>query len=428
MVSFAIDAQNHGHVMPDTTLFAQVLDRANRADPYPLYARLRETPLIREDDGTTIVSTYAEIRGLLHDQRLSSDDLPKSKHARTGNPLTDFIVNPVKGWIVDTHRPLIFRDPPDHAVLRRLVMAQFTPERVRAIDGRVDALVADLIGKMRGREEIDLVDDFSYPLRVTVICELLGIPQSDEPKFQGWSRTLGGALDPDQLTYEKEGFKIVADWDALTTYLSAFVKEKRKWPTGDILSGLATSKDNKLGRMGKYDLLATAALLLIAGHETTVNLVTNGMLTLLRHPEWLERLRQDPALAPRIVEELLRFEPPVHFRTRKTLAAIDIAGTAIPEGAPLVLLFASGNRDPKRFARPDRFDPDRADNPHFGFGGGPHYCIGAPLPRLEAETALGALAKRLADPRLLEDPPPYRPGASLRGPERLRLRIAGVAA
>jgi len=235
-------------------------------------------------------------------------------------------------------------------------------------------------------------------------------------------------LDPDQRARAEDRLKSVADYDAITNYLSALVKEKRKRPAGDVLSGLASYKDKKLGRMGKYDLLANAVLLLVAGHETTVNLIANGMLTLLRHPNWLERLRQDPALAPRIVEELLRFEPPVHFRTRKTLAAIDIAGTTIPKGAPLVLLFAAGNRDPKRFAHPDRFDPDRAGNPHFGFGGGPHYCIGAPLARLEAETALVALAKRLVDPRLLEDPPPYRPGASLRGPERLRLRIAGVAA
>ena len=414
--------------MPDNTLFAQVLDRANRADPYPLYARLRETPVVCEDDGTYIVSTYAEIRNLLHDPRLSSDDLSMSKHARTGNPLRDFIVNPVKDWIMETHRPLIFRDPPDHTILRRHVMAQFTAERVRAISGRIDAIIDALIGKMRGREEIDLVDDFAYPLPLTVICDLLGIPQSDGPKFQGWSRTLAGVLDPDQRAREEDHLKSVADWDALTNYLSALVKEKRKRPAGDVLSGLAASKDKKHGRMGKYDLLATAVLLLVAGHETTVNLIANGMLTLLRHREWLDRLRQNPALAPRVVEELLRFEPPGHFRTRKTLAQINISGTMIPKGAPLVLLFASGNRDPKRFANPDRFDPDRADNPHFGFGGGLHYCIGAPLARLEAEAALVALAQRLVDPRLMADPPPYRPGASIRGPEHLMLGIAGVVA
>jgi cytochrome P450 len=235
--------------MPDTSLFTQVLDRANRADPYPLYARLRETPVIREDDGTYIVSTYAEIRGLLHDPRLSSNDLPKSKHARTGNPLRDFIVNPVKDWIMDTHRPLIFRDPPDHTILRRLVLVHFTPERMQAISGRVEAIIEGLIGKMRGREEIDLVDGFSYPLPVTVICELLGIPPSDEPKVQGWTRTFARVLDPD--LGEEDRLKSVADFEEVTLYVSALVKEKRKRPASDVLSGLATYRDKKLGRMGK---------------------------------------------------------------------------------------------------------------------------------------------------------------------------------
>ena len=185
---------------------------------------------------------------------------------------------------------------------------------------------------MRCREEIDLVGDFSYPLPVIVICELLGIPQSDGAMFQGWSRTLAESLDPDRRAREEDRVKRVADYEALASYLSALIKEKRKRPAGDVLSGLAACKDKKLGRMGKYDLIATAVLLLVAGHETTVNLIANGMLTLLRHREWLERLRRDGALAPRVVEELLRFEPPVHFRTRKTLAAIDIAGMTIPKG------------------------------------------------------------------------------------------------
>ena len=233
--------------MPDTILFAQVLDQVNRANPYPLYAQLRETPVVREDDGTYIVSTYAEIRSLLHDPRLSSDDLPKSKHAKTGNLLTDFIVNPIKDWIVETHRPLIFRDPPDHTILRRQVMAQITAERVRAVNGRVGAIVDDLIGRMRGRQEIDVVDDFSYPLPLTVVCDLLGIPRSDGPKFQGWSKTLAESLDPDHQAREEDRLKAVADWDALTNYLGALVKEKRKRPTGDVLSGLATTKDKKRG-------------------------------------------------------------------------------------------------------------------------------------------------------------------------------------
>jgi len=184
--------------MRDNALLAEVLGQANRADPYPLYARLRGNPISRDKDGTYIVSTYAEIRNLLQDARLSSEDLPNPKYAKTGNPLRDFILNPVKGWIIKKHRPLIFRDPPDHTILRRLITVQFTPERVRTITGRVDVIIDDLIGKLRGREEIDLVKDFCYPLPVTVICELLGIPPSDASKFQSWSTTLAGVLDPDR--------------------------------------------------------------------------------------------------------------------------------------------------------------------------------------------------------------------------------------
>jgi cytochrome P450 len=179
--------------------------------------------------------------------------------------------------------------------------------------------------------------------------------------------------------------------------------------------------------MSDFDLIATAILMLVAGHETTVNLITNGMLTLLRHPEELRRLREDPTRAPRVVEELLRYEPPVQFRTRKTLCPITQNGVAIPEGAPLVLLLASGNRDPEVYAEPDRFDPDRTDNRHLGFGGSLHYCVGAPLARFEVEAALVALAQRLKNPRLASDPPPYRPGSALRGPKHLRLVIDGIA-
>jgi len=412
--------------MIDNSPFAQVLEGANRANPYPLYALLRKTPVRREEDGTFVVSTYAEIRSLLSDPRVSSDDRPKAKHAKTGNPLQDFIINPIRDWIIDTHRSVIFRDPPDHTRLRRLIMTQFTAERVGGMNGRIDAIIGDLIGRMRGRSNIDLVGEFAYPLPVNVICELLGVPAADHAQFGKWSTSLVGTLDPQVLACKEERLKALADYEAFMSYLNVLIRARRKRPADDILSGLAAYKDKKLGRMGRFDLLATAAALLVAGHETTVNLIANGMLTLLRYPEWLERLRQDKTLAPRIVEELLRFEPPVHFRTRKTLAEIEIAGLMIPKGAPLVLLFASGNRDPKRFAHPERFDPNRADGQHFGFGGGPHFCLGAPLARLEAEAALTALATRLIDPRLLEDPPPYRPGASLRGPERLMLGIGGV--
>jgi cytochrome P450 len=412
--------------MMNNSPFAQALEGANRANPYPFYALLRETPVRREEDGTYVVSTYAEIRSLLHDARVSSDDRPKSKYAKTGNPLRDFIINPIRAWIIDTHQSVAFRDPPDHTRLRRLIMTQFTAERVSGMNGRVDAIIGDLIGKMRDRNKIDLVGEFAYPLPVNVICELLGVPASDHAQFRKWSASRIAMHDPQVLACKEERLKALGDYEAFVSYLNVLIKAKRKRPADDILSGLAAYKDKKLGRMGRFDLLATAVSLVVAGHETSVTLIANGMLTLLRYPQWLERLRQDKTLAPRIVEEVLRFEPPAHFRTRKTLADIEIGGLVIPKGAPLVLLFASGNRDPKRFAHPERFDPNRADGQHFGFGGGPHFCLGAPLARLEAEAALAALATRLVDPRLLEDPPPYRPTAALRGPERLMLAIGGV--
>src|SRR5436305_10928968 len=208
--------------------------------------------------------------------------------------------------------------------------------------------------------------------------------------------------------------------------MQALIDRKHADTEEDMLSGLATYKDTSDGRMNDYDLISTAILLLVAGHETTVNLITNGMLTLLRHPEHLERLRAIPAMAPRLVEELLRYEPPVHYRTRLALAEIELGGVKIPKGSPVVLLLAAGSRDPDRFPDPDRFDPDREGNAHFGFGGSLHYCVGAPLARIEGEAALVALARRLLNPRLGGPVPPYRPGASLRGPRHLPIAIDGI--
>ncbi|GJE29141.1 cytochrome P450 [Methylobacterium organophilum] len=412
--------------MTDPTLFAQVKDQKNRANPYPLFARLRETPVAEQEDGTFVASTRAAIASLLGDPRVSSETLPPADRPRTGNPFTDWIVKPIRDRITDAHRPFIFRDPPDHDSLRANVMHQFSIPRVRAMRARSDALVAELLEKKRDARAIDLVDDLSYPLPVTIICELFGVPREDEPKFHGWATQLATALEPDSFEDDETRAKNQTTFDAIAGYMADLIKAKRRHPQDDMLSGLATEAAPEAERMGDYDLIATAILMLVAGHETTVNLITNGMLTLLRHPQEWRRLAEDPSRAPRLIEELLRYEPPVQFRTRTALADIAIAGTTIPKGAPLVLLLASGNRDPAFFRDPERFDPDRSDNRHLGFGGSLHYCVGAPLARFEAESALVALAQRLKNPRLIEDPPPYRPGAALRGPKHLRIAIEGV--
>lgn len=410
--------------MPDPTLFARIKDPANRADPYPLYAASHGAAVSRQDDGSYLVTSHAAIRSLLFDPRVSSADLPPPQRPATGNPIRDWLLTPIRNRIVARHRPLIFRDPPDHDTLRRIVMTEFTPGRVHAMRARTDAIVGRLLDACRGRDEICLVEDVSYPLPVIIVCELLGVPHEDEPQFQGWATQLATALEPDARHDAENQAANLATFDAISAYMKGLIKEKRARPVDDMLSGLANGDG---GRMNDFDLVATAILLLVAGHETTVNLITNGMLTLLRHPDQLERLRHDPELAPRMIEEFLRYEPPVHFRTRKALADIAIDGQTIPRGAAIVLLFAAGSRDPARFAEPDRFDPDRADNQHFGFGGSLHYCLGAPLARIEAESALVTLARRLINPRLSRDPPPYRDGASLRGPMTLGIRIDGIA-
>ncbi|MGX1668446.1 cytochrome P450 [Streptomyces sp. NPDC055400] len=406
------------------SLLHQVLDYANRADPYPIYEELRKTPVYHEDDGPYVVSTYYEIRSLLHDPRISSD--ARNLASTTRDPLAQ----PAEGE--SALPPSFLRlDPPEHDRLRRMTNRPFgPPHSPRRVDGMRDELhgiVSGLIDDIGDPGRIDLVDQFSYPFPVTVICRLLGVPREDEARFHTWADTIAAGLDPDPDADPAERGKVTQDARMqLGMYLAGLVEERRRNPGEDMLSELATAQGED-GAMTTMELLSTAALLLIAGHETTVNLVTNGMLTLLRHPDVLERLRADPRLAVPIVEELLRFEPPVQLvPQRTTLADIEVRGVTIPKGASLWLVLASGNRDPQRFEDPDRFDPDRGDIQHLGLGSGIHSCFGAPLARLEAQFALSELARRLENPRLLEDPPPYRQNAVLRGPRHLSIACDGI--
>ncbi len=416
--------------MPADSVFQQILDESNRADPYRLYAELRRTPVTREEDGTYVVSTYREIVALLHDPRVSSDErrvVPESEH----------------GGKEDRPDSFIGLDPPEHDRIRGLMNRHFGPPeasgRVDRMQPRLVEIVAGLIDGLAGRSEIDLVDDFAYPFPVTVICELLGVPREDERLFRGWADAVVEAIGPSGSQQQERHARREAALSELGEYLGHLADTHRRCPGTDLLSELATD-DGTRGQLTPAELMSNASLLLIAGHETTVNLITNGMLTLLRHPEILERIPREPTLVIRTVEELLRYEPPVHFLPwRVALDDIEVAGTTIPAGSHITLALAAGSRDPAHVREPDRFDPDRygvalgpdrfqrEGNQHLGFGGGVHHCFGAPLARLEAQIALTELARRLESPRLLADPPPYRPSPVLRGPRHLAVGVAGIA-
>jgi cytochrome P450 len=395
-------------------LFAQVLDSANRANPYPLYARLRETPVALQEDGIYVVSTYREIVALLQDPRIRSLDADRPHRA---GELAAFDKPAPQGRTSTS--PITFFDPHDHDRLRRLVLQQLSPQRVEGMRDQVVGLVNSQLDAQRNRSQLDIVDDFAYPLPLSMICQLLGVPREDEPRLQAWTTVLARSFEPAQGMRETEVQQQAAQADReMTTYMNDLIAARRTQPGDDLLSGLVAGSDPD-GKMNEQELLSTVLMLLVAGHESTVNLIANGMLTLLRHPDVLERLRRDKGVVINTVEEVLRYEPPVQFRPRTPLTDVQVAGVTLPKGATVVLLFAAGSRDPARFPEPERFDPERADNEHLGFGDGIHSCIGAPLVRVEAQVALSTLARRLLNPRLVADPPPYREDPSLRGPEHL---------
>lgn len=412
--------------MTEPSLVARITDFANRADPYPLYTELRRTPVLHEEEGGPyVISSFWDIESLLHDPRISSD---AANLAAAGADELNQAEN--------TGLPPSFirLDPPEHDRLRRIANSAFgpphEPRRIDDMRGELHGIVAELIDGLAGETEIDLVDQFAYPFPVTVICRLLGVPREDEPRFRSWVDPMVASLDPQTRQGGDPEFVKTAQEarTQLGMYLAGLVEERTKDPRDDMLSDLAAGKGPD-GAMTMMEVLSTAVLLLIAGHETTVNLIANGMLTLLRHPECLRRLREEPELAVNIVEELLRYEPPVQLVPQRTcITDIEVRGVTIPKGSRIWLMLAAGNRDPERFKDPERFDPDRDDLQHLGFGSGIHTCFGAPLARLEAQIALAELARRLENPRLMADPPPYRPNAVLRGPRHLPLTIDGVRA
>lgn len=393
------------------TPMQRVMDPASRADPYCLYAEMREKPVWQEPDGSFVVSRYEDVARLIRDPRLSVE--PQNS-PRGGQGLS-----------------FLNMDPPHHDRLRRMTMRHFGPPndpgRVEAMTPALEAMVAQLIDRLAGRDRIDVVADVSYPFPVTVIADLLGVPREDEPKFHAWAEAIVQSQDRDPREPGKRSETAEAAFQQLAGFMFGLIGQRKGAPRDDMLSRLVND-DGPDGVMEPHEMITVSVLLLLAGHETTVNLISNGMLTMLRQPHLLQLLRDEPDVAPAFVEEMLRYEPPVHFTFRGALCDLEIGGVTIPKGSAIQLMLASGSRDPRRFEDADTFIARRPNNQHLGFGSGIHACFGAPLARLEGQIALRELARRLINPRLLADPPPYRFNPTLRGPRELPVAIDGVVA
>lgn len=395
---------------PAATAYGKILDQANRSNPYPYFAELAEHPIQQLGEHRWVVTRHADLTALLRDPRLSvQSPLPDDEGER---PLGSD-GKPFRG-------PFLVLDPGHHDVLRSQTMHQFVP-RILGMRPRIEAIVAGLLDQHSGGPgEFDVVESLALALPIGVICALLGVPESEQPVVHSFAARLTRALDPVEMLTAREIAELQVTRKEWQAYLAPMIMKRIEHPGDDLISGLLAGGD-PAERMNMVELGATISMLLIAGHETTVNLVANGTLALLRNPDVLDRLRADPDLAPAVLEEVLRYDPPVQQTGRVATADIMIAGQLVPAGDDIEMLLAAGNRDPRRFADPDRFWPERPDNAHLSFGGGVHYCLGAALARIEGQAALAALATRLVNPRLVVDPPVYRQNMLLRGPAELRV-------
>jgi cytochrome P450 len=378
-------------------------------DPYSVHARLRaERPVsaVVMPGGMPawLVTGYAEARAALADPRLGKT---------------------VPGWHPDPDsiyaaldRHMLNSDPPDHKRLRRLVNKAFTARRVEELRPRITSITAELLDEMSAQREVDLLASFAFPLPITVICELLGVPVADRDEFRVWSATIvSNTVTPEVF---------MNDATAMVRYIRALLAAKRREPVDDLLSALVLARDEG-DRLRENELVSMVFLLLVAGHETTVNLIASGMLALMLNPGEFDRLRADRSLLGGAVEELLRYVNPVNHATYRFAAEpVEIGGARIGPGEPVVVALSSANRDPSRYAEPDRLDLGRDSSGHLAFGHGIHYCLGAPLARLEAEIAFGGLLERFGSMTLAvpAESLRWRPSTLIHGLEALPVVLA----
>jgi cytochrome P450 len=398
-------------------LLLQLLDPSNRANPYPAYEQIRERgPLQLPDMTLNVFSSYQDCDDVLRHPSSASDRMKSTAaHREIADGVEARPIGP-PGFL--------FLDPPDHTRLRRLVSKAFVPKVVKALEPDITELVDGLLDRVEEQGSFDVIADLAYPLPVAVICRLLGVPIEDEPQFSHASALLAAALDP-VISFTGQAHDSFDEmlqaglW--LREYLRDLIARRRSDPGDDLMSGLIHVEE--LGdQLTEEEIVATCNLLLVAGHETTVNLIANAILAMLSHPRQWTALGADPQRVSAVVEETLRYDPPVQLMGRIAADDMTIGEATVPKGDVIMLLLAAAHHDPAAFDRPDEFDPDRENIRHLGFGKGPHFCLGAPLARLEAAVALTAVTTRFPQARLNGEPQ-YKPNLTLRGMASLEVKV-----
>ncbi|MFI8090892.1 cytochrome P450 [Streptomyces sp. NPDC086080] len=394
-------------------------DPAFVADPYPAYAELRAQGRVRYFEPTNqwLVPHHADVSALLRDRRLGRTYLHRFTHEEFGRTPPPPEHEPFH--TLNDHGMLDL-EPPDHTRIRRLVSKAFTPRTVERLRPYVHRLAGDLVSALAEAGGGDLLTDVAEPLPVAVIAEMLGIPEGDRAPLRPWSADICGMyeLNPSRET----AAKAVRASLEFSDYLRQLIAERREKPGDDLISGLIAAHDEDDDRLTEQEMISTCVLLLNAGHEATVNSTVNGWWALLRNPDQLAALRADHSLVPSAVEELMRYDTPLQLFERWVLDEIEIDGQVIPRGAEIAMLFGSANHDPAVFTDPSRLDLTRADNPHISFSAGLHYCIGAPLARIELAASLTALLKKTPTLRLAAEPK-RKPNFVIRGLEGLSVEV-----
>ncbi len=389
-----------------------------RANPYPVYARMREAAaVLRTPIGATLVTRYEPADRVL---RSSLFRTPRG-YRDADDPAGPQRFDPNGKLSLHRRHWILFQSGDAHTRLRKLVTKAFTPRAVRMLAPRIEAIVDELLAPALAAGRLEVIGDFAYPLPATVICELLGIPEGDRELNRRAAAAIAPTLDPvltdEQLAAAEHA---MGEWDA---YIRSLLAERRKHPGEALLDAfLAVEEDG--ARLTEDEIAANATFLFAAGHETTTNLVGNGLLALLQRPEQLATLRSEPDLVEGAIEELLRFDSPVQFTSRVPLERTEIEGEPVEPGIPVLLVLGSANHDPRRFEQPDALDVRRRDVKPLSFGGGPHYCIGAALARIEAQIAFRSLLARTRSIELVDETPAWRPTLNLRALRELPVMLA----